>query len=61
MNKDTHKKVHQDLHKSLCELAIDYINHTNKLLYQSTIKDLIDWSEEQTKNPNDLTMEEWSY
>jgi len=51
MTKQEHKDRHMQLHKSLDELAADYMNITGKLMSQTTVMDLCTWSYEQTKNP----------
>lgn len=47
-----HRLRHKQLHKSLDELSADFINHTGKLLSETTIMELMIWSFEQTKNPS---------
>ena len=52
MNKKEHIKRHKELHKELDELVADFILETGEDLTDSSIMDLIEWSFEQTKNPN---------
>lgn len=54
MDKIEHKLRHQELHKMLDELIADYILHTNKLLSNTTLIELIKWSYEQTIKPMEL-------
>jgi len=51
MNKKEHIERHKLLHKNLDELIADYVSMTRKLLSESTIFELMEWSHEQTKNP----------
>ncbi len=53
MDKQKHKIRHIELHKKLDELLADYIEHTGKLLSESTIMDVMKWSHEQTINPSE--------
>lgn len=53
--KISHKKRHIELYKALDELFADYIkHHPDKIKFaKMPLIDLIDWSFEQTKNPNE--------
>ena len=55
MTPEEHKKRHIDLHKSLDEIFADYIlNHSGDLNFtEMPIIKLLEWSFEQTKNPNE--------
>lgn len=49
---DEHIKRHQVLHEALDELAADYMTHNRgKILSQTTVLELMQWSNGQTKNP----------
>jgi hypothetical protein len=50
---EQHKAHHKTLHEHLDELAADYIwqNEKPKMLSNTTILELLNWSCEQTKNP----------
>lgn len=48
-----HKERHILLHKMLDELASDYISHTEKLLRETTVLELLQWSYQQTIEPNE--------
>ena len=52
MNIEQHKRRHLELHRMLDELLADYIEHTNKLL-SSSLRELMEWSFKQTKNPDE--------
>ncbi len=54
MTKKEHIERHKLLHESLDELIADMINHTNSLPSKTTVKELMDWSHEQTKNPTEI-------
>ena len=53
MNKKDHIKRHIELHKSLDELIADFILHTQKLLSETTVMELMEWTHEQTINPDE--------
>jgi hypothetical protein len=54
MTKDEHKKLHQDLHKSLDEICADYIVHNrDKLISETSVIELMKWSYGQTIDPDD--------
>ena len=53
MNKKDHKKRHKELHKALDELMSDFMGHTRKLISETSLKELMHWSYEQTKNPTE--------
>jgi len=48
-----HKQRHIELHKALDELLADFISHTGKLPSELKLKELMNWSHEQTKNPTE--------
>ena len=49
--KEKHIKVHEELHKALDELVADMIRHTEMLPSTTTVMELMQWSNEQTKEP----------
>ncbi len=51
MDKEEHKQRHIELHKGLDELLADYMKHTKKLISDTTLFQLMEWSFNQTKNP----------
>lgn len=51
MTKDEHIVRHKELHKSLDELIADFINNTQKLPSQTTLIELMRWSNQQTIDP----------
>lgn len=51
MTLDAHKRRHQELHYFFDELVADFIARTGKLISQTTILELMERSNEQTKNP----------
>jgi len=53
MEKEEHKARHKELHKYLDELIADFIRHTNKLPSETSLMELMKWSNEQTKNPTE--------
>lgn len=55
MTKKEHTDKHIKLHQKLDELIADYISCTNKTLSESSIMDLIQWSYEQTRNPQSIS------
>ncbi|TES88928.1 MAG: hypothetical protein E3J94_07135 [Desulfobacteraceae bacterium] len=56
MDKEEHKKRHNELHKMFDELLADFITHTKKGL-TSTLMELVVWSSEQTDNPTETKEE----
>jgi len=52
MTPEEHKARHIMLHKHFDELLADWIDHTRSLPSTSTVKDLMEWSFEQTVNPS---------
>lgn len=54
MTEKEHKRRHIKLHRELDELVADYISCTEKSLSKSFILDLIEWSYQQTKNPESV-------
>lgn len=57
MSPDEHRGRHAELHKKLDELLADFIDHTGRLLSETTILELIQWSFEQTKKPKEKESE----
>ena len=53
MDLEEHKAKHQELHHALDELSADMIQHTRMLPSQTTILELIKWSNEQQQNPTE--------
>jgi len=53
MNREEHIKKHQELHKSLGELLVDFITHTKYLPLETPIMTLVTWSYKQTTNPTE--------
>jgi len=51
MNVEEHKKRHIELHQMLDELVADMISQTKMLPSTTTVMELMQWSNEQTKNP----------
>ena len=53
MKIEEHKQRHKKLHKALDELMADFMMHTGKFISRTSLKDLMEWAFEQTKNPTD--------
>jgi len=58
MNIEEHKARHVLLHNMLDELVADWIDHNidiknGKTLSQTSIMEIMQWSDEQTKNPTE--------
>lgn len=52
MTTEQHIQRHIMLHKSIDELAADFLRHNNKkLLSNTTVLELLQWSAQQTVNP----------
>lgn len=51
MNKEDHIQRHKMLHEHLDELIADYVTSSNKLLGDTTVLELMDWSYKQTVDP----------
>ena len=51
MNKQEHKKIHEELHTALDMLITDFLYHTRKLLGETSILEFMDWSHRQTVSP----------
>ena len=49
MTKQRHLNLHQYLHQQLDKIVADYIMHTKKILSNTTVEELMDWSYTQTK------------
>jgi hypothetical protein len=52
---EKHRLRHELLHKQLDELVADFIAVTGKLPSQTTILDLMAWSDKQRYHPNQPT------
>ncbi len=48
----THQEIHVALHKSLDELAADFISHTKKLPRKTTMMEFMNWAYQQTLEPS---------
>jgi hypothetical protein len=46
-----HMLIHKRLHSSLDELSADFISCTGKLLSETTVMELMEWSNGQCTNP----------
>ena len=57
MNQDEHKRRHETLHHALDELLADYIATRGGRLSELTAIILIQWSFEQTQNPDPFPSE----
>lgn len=53
MNKEEHKKRHEELHRALDELLADFIDHTGKLPSTATVMELVQWSHTQLTDPDE--------
>lgn len=53
MTKEKHKARHAELHKALDELLADWIGQTGGMPSESSIFDLVKWSNAQTENPTE--------
>lgn len=53
MTTEEHKQRHIELHQALDELVADFVNHTEKLLSTTTVMELVQWSYQQTQNPDE--------
>lgn len=53
LTKQQHKERHEVLHKMLDELVADFIDHTQGSLNGTSIMQLIEWSYQQTKQPDE--------
>jgi hypothetical protein len=52
---DEHRQRHIELHRSLDELIADFIlHHKDKLLSETTVRELMEWAYLETINPTDL-------
>lgn len=51
----THKDIHIQLHRSLDQLAADFMRHTQQLPSKTSVMDLMKWASEQAKNPSELS------
>ena len=45
-------EIHKELHTSLDKLLACYIQENEKVLSDTSVMELIEWSFEQTKNPS---------
>ena len=53
MTREEHIQRHKELHKSLDELAADWIRHTKAYPSSATVMQLMSWSYEQTIKPTE--------
>jgi len=60
MNKEDHIQRHRTLHYHLDELVADYVSSSNKLLENTTVLELLEWSHLQTINPFESPKDETS-
>lgn len=51
MTNDEHIKRHKKLHNWLDEIAADYFTQTERLLSETTVLELLEWSYGQTIQP----------
>ncbi len=51
MDTKEHRARHVLLHQMLDELLADYITHSNRLLSETSVMELMQWSYSQTVNP----------
>ena len=49
----THRLRHEKLHNHLDELLADWITHTGKRPSESTVRELLEWSFQQTIQPTE--------
>jgi hypothetical protein len=53
MNAADHKKIHKDLHRSLCDLTADFITQfPQRKLAEVTMLELMAWSTNQSVKPD---------
>lgn len=52
--RQAHINRHKELHSYLDELLADFIRHTGKMPLKLPIQELMEWSNEQTKNPTEI-------
>ena len=52
MDPEKHKERHILLHRMLDELVADYITHTEKKPSSSTMLELMEWSAQQMRHPD---------
>jgi len=58
MTEQEHKERHKGLHEMFDELVVDFLLHNrDKLLSRTSILELMEWSDKQTKNPDDYKEE----
>ena len=54
MTPEEHKKRHEELHQAFDQLLADFIVHnTDKLLSNTTVLELVEWSHRQTIAPTE--------
>ncbi len=53
MNKKEHIKIHKQLHESLDKLLADFLIHNKKAGLTTSIRELIEWSHQQTIDPEE--------
>lgn len=52
LSHEEHRNRHILLHYHLDELIADFINHTKKLPSKTTLRELMEWSHQQTISPS---------
>jgi len=57
MDKEEHKARHEHLHKALDELLADFIRNTKRFPSQTNLIDFLQWSYNQTLNPEETEHE----
>lgn len=53
MTRDEHIEIHKDLHTKFDLLIADFIGHTKRLLNETTVLELMQWSYGQTIDPTE--------
>lgn len=53
MTREEHIERHKLLHAHFDELIADWIGHTEKLPSETSVRELMQWSYEQTLNPTE--------
>lgn len=53
MDKKDHIKLHIELHESLDKLIADFLFHTEGILSETTVFELLEWSFRQVTEPTE--------